>query len=262
MQCSTPNAALQKWSTLSPTTFPLNQSSSQPANRILRRLETSEQQSLLSCMELVEIAIRSSIYEVNQPLKYAYFPESGVISIVTPMQNGSEVEVATIGNEGFVGLPLLFQAGASTTRAFCQVPGKAWRISAKDFYHHLESSTNLNRITLRYAQSVFDWISQTSACNSLHTIEERCARWLLTLHDRTTNYHDTFPLTQEFLAQMLGVQRSSVNLTAASLQKANLITYVRGKVTILDRKGLEAVSCECYQVIRRATIILAAGDCT
>lgn len=211
-------------------------------------------------MELIDIAVRTPIYGANEPLEYAYFPESGVISIVIPMQNGSDVEVATIGNEGLVGLPLVFQASMSTTKAFCQVPGQAWRIKAKDFTDYLAQNPNFNRCTLRYAQSVFDWIAQTSACNNLHSIEARCARWLLTLHDRTTNYNDTFPLTQEFLAQMLGVQRSSVNLAAGILQKANLITYVRGKITILNRKGLEDLSCECYGAIKRAAIALASGE--
>lgn len=224
----------------------------QPANRILRKLQPDDIQSMLPLMELVELDIKASIYEPNHPIEYAYFPESGVISIVTPLEDGSSVEVAVIGNEGMVGLPVILQANSSPTRAFCQVSGKSWRIKAECLKQQMDRSANFTRLMLRYTQTVFDLIAQTSACNRLHTIEERCARWLLLLHDRASNGSDTFFLTQEFLAQMLGVRRSGVNLAAGMLQKANLINYVRGKITILDRTGLEEACCECYGVVCKA----------
>lgn len=216
--------------------------------------------AIMANMELVEMKIRDVVYEPNSPIEYAYFPESGVISIVTPLQDGSAVEAVTVGREGFVGLPIVLQATLSSTRAFCQIPAKAWRIKSEDLSRHIADSPYLSRLLLRYAQTVFDLVAQTAACNRLHTIEERCARWLLILHDRTKGEDDSFTITQEFLAQMLGVRRGGVNLAAGILQKADTIIYVRGKITILNRQALEGISCECYSVVRHALAALEASE--
>jgi CRP-like cAMP-binding protein len=229
----------------------------QPRNRLLSKLPTEDLRTLMSRMELVELDIRDPAYEANEHIEFCFFPESGVISIVAPLNDGWEVEVATVGNEGMVGVPLVLHARSTPTKAYCQIPGWAWRIAADDFRNFLSSNTHFSVVMHRYAQMLFDSVAQTSACNRLHTIEQRCARWLLLLHDRAEN-SDAFLLTQEFLAQMLGVRRTGVNLAAGALQKANLITYRRGKITILNRAGLEAISCECYCIVHRAFQALEA----
>jgi len=221
-----------------------------PGNRLLQKLRPTQLSVIMSTMELVELKGHDMIVHCDKPIDYAYFPESGVISIVTPMEDGTAVEAATIGNEGMVGVPLILGAPFSLTKAFCQVPGYAWRMPAADFKRHLASDKHFFSIMLLYTQTVFDLVAQTSACNRLHTIEQRCARWLLLLHDRSDE--NTFQITQEFLAQMLGVQRSGVNLAAGALQKRGMIKYVRGKMTVLDRDGLDGLSCECYRVVRKA----------
>jgi CRP-like cAMP-binding protein len=221
----------------------------QPRNRLLCMLGEKERKSILSCMELLEFDIKESLYEPNERIEHAYFPDSGLVSIVSLVQDGSSVEAATIGNEGFVGTPLILGAPTSTTRAFCQIHGHAWRISAADLMREVETNESLSLLLYRYTQSLFDLMAQTAACNQLHSISERCARWLLLTHDRMDS--DTFRLTQEFLATILGVRRASVNEVARTLQNAGLINYALGKITILDRKGLEQISCECYPIVRR-----------
>jgi len=205
---------------------------------------------MLSCMDLTDVDIREPLYESNKRIDRAYFPEIGVMSIVTPIEGGPYVEAVTVGFEGMVGLPLILGADSSLTMAFCQVPGRVRSISAVDLLHHIERSPELSLALRQYTQTVFDLLAQSTACNRLHTIEERCARWLLLTHDRMAT--NTFQLTQESLAMMLGVHRPGVSLAAKSLQDANLITYKHGTVTILDGKGLEEVSCICYRTVRDA----------
>ena len=230
------------------------------SNGILKKLSPDIKNLVLERAELVELQIREVAYESNEPIENAYFPESGVISIVTPMSDGVLVEAATVGDEGMVGIPLILRARKSSTRAFCQIPGTAWRISADHFQYCLRSA-EFTVLLLRYTQTFLDVLAQTSACNRLHSIEERCARWLLRLHDRVGETNDDIiPITQEFLAQMLGVRRTGVNLAAGILQRAGFITYVRGKITILDREGLEEVACECYRVARESFEALDSLD--
>jgi len=218
-----------------------------PRNHLLAQLEPDELSRLMLCMELQDLGIRSVLYQPNTAITHAYFPESGVMSIVTPFEEGPSVEAITVGFEGVVGLPLILGANSSLTKAFCQVPGSVWAISAADFLKSVESSPRLSLLLRRYAQTVFDTMAQNAACNRLHTIEQRCARWLLLTHDRIDS--DTFQLTQEFLAVMLGVRRPGVNLVAKTLQTAGLIDYKHGKITIINRTGLEKVCCKCYQII-------------
>jgi CRP-like cAMP-binding protein len=176
-----------------------------------------------------------------------YFPTDGVISLVTPLQDGAIVEVATIGNEGIVGVPLM-PAGGLAVRAISQVAGHSLRLEAGAFLTFVESSNSFRALVDKYTQALFGQISQAAACNRLHSSEERLSRWLLMSHDRVGS--DQFMITQEFLGQMLGARRSTVSVSAGILQRAGLIRYARGHVTIVDRAGLEAVSCECYSVIR------------
>jgi hypothetical protein len=170
-----------------------------------------------------------------------------VISAVKEFLNGDIIEVATIGNEGVAGNSVVLDVHVSGDRVLVQVPGEGIRIETSALLDTLDRCPTLRRILLRYSQALFHQVAQTAACNRAHTVDERCARWLLMTHDRVMN--QSFTLTQEFLAQMLGVHRPTVSLAARMLQKAGVIAYVRGQVTILDRKALEELSCECYQLI-------------
>jgi CRP-like cAMP-binding protein len=165
------------------------------------------------------------------------------------MKNEATVEVATIGNEGLVGSPVFLGAERGTTQALCQVSGQALKMRVDDFQHTLRDHSELHEIVERYIQALIGQISQSTACNHVHTMQERMCRWLLMTHDRVGV--DEFNLTQEFLAEMLGVRRPSVTVCAGILQKAGLIRYQRGHIQVLDRAGLEACSCECYEVVRQ-----------
>jgi CRP-like cAMP-binding protein len=164
------------------------------------------------------------------------------------MADGRAVEFGTVGNEGMIGLPLFLGADRSPHRAFTQVPGDALRMRAEDFREEMGRQGQLAGLLRRYNQALMNQMAYSVACNRLHSVEERMCRWLLMTHDRVGA--DRFPMTQEFLAQMLGVRRPSVTVVAGVLQKAGLIAYARGWVVILDRAGLEAASCECYRVVR------------
>ncbi len=217
-------------------------------NRLLESLPPDLRERLLPRLDRVQFAFKQIFYDVNQPITAVYFPISGVVSLVTITEDGGIVEVATVGNEGMVGIPLLLGAESTPGRAFVQVPGEGWRMEAAEFRAQLQRDDRLRDHLGRYTQSLFDQIAQSAACNRLHSINERCARWLLMTHDRVGR--DEFPLTQEFLAQMLGVRRASVNAAASFLQRAGFIRYSRGVITILDRAGLESASCECYRILR------------
>jgi CRP-like cAMP-binding protein len=202
-------------------------------------------------LERVPLKFKQPIQDVDQPLSHLWFPRSGVLSMVSEMEDGSVVEVATVGREGFAGVSIVLEAREMAQRIFAQIEGEADRIPVERFRVLRERLPTLNRTMLRYAASLVTMIAQGSACNRLHPIEARCARWLLQTRDRVDS--DRFQLTHEFLAQMLGVTRPSVTIAAGILQKAGIIEYNRGDVTILDRERLEAASCECYRIVRRET---------
>lgn len=187
------------------------------------------------------------MFEGGRPAGYVWFPHEGVISIVATDAEGGAVEVATVGREGTTGIALILGSDTMSGDAMVQVSGSGSRMDAVAFREAVESSPTLRQLMLRYVLAVFTQVSQNAACNQLHAINTRCARWLLTTHDRVVG--DTFELTQEYLAMMLGVTRPSVSAAAAALQKASLIRYSRGVITILDRAGLEEASCECYRII-------------
>lgn len=218
-------------------------------NRLLQRLDSGIRKSLLPHLKLVELGIKQFVYEPNRPIANVYFPIDGVISLLAPPEAGSSIEVATIGNEGFAGLPLFLGAKRSPGSCFSQVPGKALRMSAAHFLAAIKNNGNLTAILHLYTQALMIQISQGTACNRAHTIQQRCARWLLLTHDRVGR--DEFLLTQEFLGQMLGIRRASVGEIATALQKRGLIKYSRGQLQITNRKGLESVSCVCYSIIRK-----------
>jgi CRP-like cAMP-binding protein len=165
------------------------------------------------------------------------------------MQDGEAIEAATVGNEGMIGVPLLLGTQQIPTQVIAQVPGDALRMKAEVFICEVYWGCPLHTLLLRYTQTLMNQFAQTAACNRLHSVEERCSRWLLMTRDRVNS--DEFVLTHEFLSIMLGVRRASVSVVAAILQQAGFIRYRRGKVTILDREGLESASCECYQALKQ-----------
>jgi CRP-like cAMP-binding protein len=171
------------------------------------------------------------------------------VTLVNTMANGEATEVGTIGNEGVVGLPLLLGDDRAPTSVYVQVPGAGLRMNAAVFKKELARSASMRKVMLRYAHALFNQVAQSAACNHSHSIQQRCCRWMLMTYDRMQS--DKFLLTQEFLAMMLGVQRTGVSAAAGALQRAGLIRYRRGIVTILDRRGLKRRSCECYGISKR-----------
>jgi len=218
-------------------------------NRLIAALPREEYKRLRPHLEAVSLSFKQHLYEPNEPIKYVYFPNSGVVSVISVMEDGGTVEVATVGNEGMVGIPVLLGTDRVLAETFVQVPGDGWRMKVDVFKRLITPGSPTHNLLLRYTQALMSQLSQSVACNRLHSVEERCCRWLLQTRDRVES--DEFPITQEFLSQMLGVRRASVSEVAAILQKAGLICYHRGKMAILNRKGLEAGSCECYQVIKQ-----------
>jgi len=216
-------------------------------NRILAQLPADEMHVLDPHLETVPLPFRQDLYETNSPAEHVYFPHRGVVSMITTMPEGADLEFATVGPEGMVGIPILLGAERMASKAFVQVPGEGVRIQAEAFRSVIGKCPELHRLLLRYTLALMNQMSQNSACNRTHEVEERCARWLLMTEDRAGE--PTFPLTQEFLAQMLGVRRPTVSIAAGMLAKAGLVHYVRGQMTILDRQGLEQVTCECYRII-------------
>jgi CRP-like cAMP-binding protein len=217
-------------------------------NRLLAALPAKDLKRLKPKLERVTLEFKQSLYEPGEPIRNVYFPTSGVASLVTVMNGDQPVEIATVGHEGMVGLPVFLEAGETPGRAFCQIAGAALRMEAEGFKLEARRGGSLTNLLLRYTQTLFNQVAQSAACNRTHTVEERCARWLLQTQDRVGE--DQFPLTQEFMAMMLGVRRATVNVAAGILQRAGFITYTRGRITVLDRPGLESASCECYLVIK------------
>jgi CRP-like cAMP-binding protein len=218
-------------------------------NRLLALLPNGEREELEAVMDRVPIRPRDMLQEPGEAMRSVYFPLWGVVSLMTPLQDGSAVETATVGNEGMVGVHALLGGGAiGNAQAMSQIPGEMLRMSADRFRARLDDNGKFRQVMFAYSQALFVQISQSVACNGVHSIQERCARWLLESHDRAGS--DEFLLTQEFLSDMLGVRRPSVTVAAQTLHQAGLIDYERGRITITDRRNLEQASCECYQVIK------------
>lgn len=218
------------------------------SNRILEALPAEDRDRLIRGMVLVALPIKTVLFEPGEPIRAVHFPIDGVISLVTPLDDGAIVEVATVGNEGIVGVPL-FSGGSLAVRAISQVSGSSLRMDAAAFLAEVDRPGAFSDLVHQYLSALFGQISQAAACNRLHTNEERLSRWLLMSHDRVGV--DDFAITHEFLGQMLSSRRATVTLSAGILQAAGLIRYRRGHVSILDREGLESVACECYGSIKR-----------
>jgi CRP-like cAMP-binding protein len=217
-------------------------------NFILDALPDDEYAQLHDRLEPVECDLKDGIYATGEPIHHVYFPTTAVLSMVSQVDGEVAIEVATIGREGMAGLPVFLGVSASPNSVFCQIPGAALRLRADQLREVLIGDGALHRQLHRYIQATMVQLSQNIACNQLHSTEERAARWLLMTADRVGS--SRFPLTQEFLGQMLGVRRATVSLTAGLLHNAGLISYSRGVITIDDRAGLEEAACDCYGIVR------------
>jgi CRP-like cAMP-binding protein len=220
-------------------------------NEILLDLPPKESDTLLPKLEFVRLKLHQVLHEAGQSLKSGYFCNTGMFSVLTVTPNGKNVEVGLIGKEGFAGVPLIAGFRTSHTRAVVQAEGTAFRVDASIFRPLLLQCPKLARQLHRYSQVMGMQVELIATCNRLHGVDERLARWLLMSADRVGS--DSLPLTQEFLAQMLGSTRSTVTISAGTLQKAGLISYTRGNVRILDRGRLEAAACDCYGSLQRQT---------
>jgi CRP-like cAMP-binding protein len=219
------------------------------ANKILLSLPRKEYRKLFPRLEFVALPLRLVLNEMAKPIEYGYFMNGGLASILAVMADGKSVEVGLTGAEGFVGVPLIAGFRTSATRVIVQIEGSAFRIKAKNIMRLLRGCPTLEKELQRYAQEVALQSGQIAACNRLHDVSRRLARWLLMSQDRVGG--NTVRLTQEFLAHMLGTRRASVTVAAGNLQKERLITYTRGEVKIENRSRLEAASCECYASLWR-----------
>jgi CRP-like cAMP-binding protein len=219
-------------------------------NHLLDLLPRKDRKRLLPAMERVAGKHGDVLSKRQKTISHVYFPLSGVVSVVVVMDGGGErVECGTIGNEGMVGLPLLHGVGVSALEVFFQVPGEAMRLPATAFAEEVARNGALARLAHRYAEAFCGLLAQSTACNNIHAVEQRFSRLILMSHDRVGS--DTIQLTQGFLAEMLGVRRSSVSPVASILQRDGLIRYKRGVIVVLKRRELEARSCECYLAVRK-----------
>jgi CRP-like cAMP-binding protein len=218
-----------------------------PGNRLLARLPQREFERLSPLLQKVSLKLKQVVCRVRTPIEYVYFPTSGIISAMTVMQNGSAIEVATIGNEGMTGLTAFVGGKTSPYEVMVQVEGEAVRMEAAAFTKETSRECELRELLVTYHTAFSMQVSYSVACNGLHTVEKRCCRWLLMTQDRVGS--NVLPLTHEFLAIMLGVRRASVTEVLRPIQKRGLIRNGRGTIEILDRSGLENLACECYQAV-------------
>jgi CRP-like cAMP-binding protein len=219
-------------------------------NRLLEALPGNDRRRLLAGCEAVGLVFAEVLHSPPDPLAHVYFPINSTISLVMPIDGHACMEVGMVGNEGMFGIPLALGIESSPVRAVVQGAGRAWRLDAKRFRQELAQSETLRGAMDRYVFVHLNQLAQMAACTRFHVVESRLARWLLMTQDRA--HADTFHVTQEFLAFMLGVRRVGVTKAAGSLQRRGLIGYFRGDVTVLDRRGLKAASCGCYKADRDA----------
>jgi CRP-like cAMP-binding protein len=226
-------------------------------NSLLAAVPRREYRRLLARLEPVSLVFGVVLHEPGRAIRDVYFPETGLVSLLTLADGHQALEVGLIGREGMVGLPLILGQRASSVRALVQGTGTALRMPAARFLGEFRRSPGLQKALYRYTHALMAQISQTAACNRFHVVESRLARWLLMTRDRVNS--DRFRMTHEFLGHMLGVRRVGVTKAAHGLQKRNLIAYSRGNIAVLDRRGLEAAACQCYEVVRDMHDHLPAG---
>ena len=220
-------------------------------NRLLATLPRNEYKRLLPKLKTVNLVLGEELYGPGDAIKYVYFPNDSIISLISHLSETSWLEVGMVGNEGMAGLAVFMGVGASSTRALVQGSGTAMRMSSLAVRTEANRMGSLHRILHRYSHSLLTQVSQSAVCNRFHLVDARLARWLLMTNDRLGAKE--FPLTQEFLSNMLGVRREGVSKAASALQAAKLIHYSRGVITLLNRRGLVARSCECYAIIKAET---------
>ena len=220
-----------------------------PGNRLFACFPHVTQEHLAPDLEIVPIRVGEILHRAGRPVEHVYLPLTGMGSIVVRLRGDVNVEAAIIGNEGLLGVSSIFDDAPATEQTMVQMPGKAIRLRGRALRAEFDRDNGLRALLLRYVQLLIGQIARGSACNRAHHIGARCARWLLSTHDRVDG--DEFPLTQEFLAMMLGVRRAGVSVAQHKLLRDRLIDYNRGIITILNRKGLEDIACECYAVLQR-----------
>lgn len=225
-----------------------------PINQILAALPSSEYQRIATHLKPINLIAGEILLEPNEAIEKVYFPQRAMISLVSIMMDGSTTEIGLIGNEGMIGLPVVLGGNSTTSRTIVQVAGTALEISAEMVRQEFDRGEQLHKLLLLYTQALLTQVSQSAACNRQHNIEARLARWLLSVQDCILQ--DELPLTQEFIANMLGTRRSGVTVAAGMLQQGGMIRYSRGRITILDQQGLEATACECYQLVQNEFIRL------
>lgn len=219
------------------------------ANRLIAAIPARQLAQLAPSLEVVPLTPRTVLVDSGAPLHHAYFPHGGVICLMAAMRKGG-AETATVGPEGFIGFEALLGSRIASQRVLVQVEGSASRLPIQTLADAAQESASLRGLLLGYVRYFIIQVLQSVACNGLHSVQERFARWLLMAHDRAGT--DSFRLTQEFLADLLGIHRPSVTIVARTLQSAGLISYSRGLITITDRQGLEEATCECYDMVRQA----------
>jgi CRP-like cAMP-binding protein len=219
-------------------------------NLLLAALPAADYARLAPSLETIPLKLQEWIHKPGEPIRHVYFPGGGFLSVLTVLEDGTMVEVATIGREGAVGVSAMFDGDGTASRSLAMVQAAAetcYRMPVAVFREEMDRRGAFYELLSRYTHALVGLVMQSTACNAVHTVEQRLARWFLMAHDRVGT--DSFPLTQEFVAMMLGVARPTVTIVAGTLQKAGLITYQRGRVTVLDREKLEAASCECYRTV-------------
>ena len=226
-------------------------------NRLLAKLSHADYERLVPHLEPIEFSPGQVVYEAGEPQSYLYFPTTSVVSLVYTMKDGATAEMGLVGNDGVVGVALYMGGGRRPNRALVQIAGGALRMGANALRAELRHHGLLQPLLLRYAQALLTQISQTAVCNRLHSVDQRLCRWLLLCDDRVGS--SELPLTQALIATMLGVRREAVTAAAQRLQAARWIRYSRGRIVVLDRRGLEQRVCECYQVVKREAERLLGG---
>jgi len=226
-------------------------------NRILAALPDVDRERLHSTLDVVPLTLKEFLHKPGEPIQHVYFPTGGFCSIVAVLEDGKMVEVATVGREGIVGVPAGTADYPVSSATLVQgAHDRCYRMTVPTFRHEMDRRGPFYSLVTRYTTALMGFVMQSTACNAIHSVEQRLARWLLMAHDRMGT--DVLPLTQEFVAMMLGATRPTVTLVAGTLQKAGLITYRHGRVTVVNREELEAASCECYRVTTNLLLAVTA----
>lgn len=218
-------------------------------NHLLAALPAEDYTRLLPQLELVPMPLGMVLYESGSELHHVYFPTTAIVSLLYVMLDGASLEIAVVGNEGIIGVALFMGGETMPNRAVVQIAGHAYRLKGQSLKQEFNRSGDLQHLLLRYTQALLTQMAQTAVCNRHHSLDQQLCRWLLLSLDRLSS--NEFSMTQELIANMLGVRRASVTEAAGNLQKANLIEYHRGHITVLDRPGLESRTCECYEVVKK-----------